>query len=223
MARFWKAPELWPNETFFIVGGGPSLKGVDLSGLRDRKTIAVNNAFRIVPDPDYIFYSDTRWWRWNSPDIPLETPSRIVSTCSASGVYLDPRVLRMNRDYRYDPESRTPEYFNPLAEERDHLSGPDSGYMAINLAYHFGASRIVLLGFDMGFDPKTGEAHWHEDHPVETPEENYTKRFLPTYQPLYERLQKRGVEVVRCTPSRLSFIPEVPLDEALALPNRQRG
>ena len=40
----------------------------------------------------------------------------------------------------------------------------NSGAGAINLAYHFGARRILLVGMDMKPGPN-GEKHWHPDHP----------------------------------------------------------
>lgn len=49
---------------------------------------------------------------------------------------------------------------------RQHLHwGGNSGFQAINLAYLFGAQRIVLLGFDMQCGPR-GESHWFGDHPT---------------------------------------------------------
>lgn len=220
MSRFWSAPAHWPGETVFIVGGGPSLENFDLTGLAGRRVIAVNNAFKLLPEADIIFFADTRWWRWYGAEIPLDYKGRIVSVCKMADKFRDPRILRMGRDYRFDVRTKNP---NPvfLSDDPTALSGPDSGYMAINLAYLFGATRIVLLGFDMGFSD--GKAHWHEDHQVPTPESNYSKLFLPTYPALIEALQARGVEVMRCTPSKLDCVPEFPLDQVLALPYRQNG
>lgn len=224
MSRFWRAPVLWQNDTVFIIGGGPSLKTLDLTALNqrrpDQRVIAVNNAFRLVDQPDVIFYADTRWWGWNKADIALEFPGRIISTCSASVVHLDPRVCRMGRDYRYDSRHMAPGEVVSLTDDPTLLSGPDSGSMAMNLAYHFGASRIVLLGFDMGF--VEGESHWHPDHQVPSVESNYTDLFAPHYPGLVAALQKRGVDVIRCTPSRLDFIPEADFAAALALPPHRR-
>lgn len=52
-----------------------------------------------------------------------------------------------------------------LSRHFDHIhTGKNSGYQAISLAYLFGASRIVLLGYDFGVGPN-GLRHWHGDHP----------------------------------------------------------
>jgi len=40
--------------------------------------------------------------------------------------------------------------------------GGNSGYQAVNLAYHLGASHILLLGFDMMIN---GARHWFGEHP----------------------------------------------------------
>jgi hypothetical protein len=41
--------------------------------------------------------------------------------------------------------------------------GKNSGYQAIGLAYHMGAQRIILVGYDM--QHTGGKRHWHDDHP----------------------------------------------------------
>lgn len=41
--------------------------------------------------------------------------------------------------------------------------GGNSGFQALALALHFGASRVVLLGYDMQLGA-SGATHWHGDH-----------------------------------------------------------
>lgn len=41
--------------------------------------------------------------------------------------------------------------------------GGNSGFQALALALHFGASRVVLLGYDMQLTG--GRSHWHGNHP----------------------------------------------------------
>jgi hypothetical protein len=215
MSRFWKAPVLFQDQTIYVVGGGPSLTGVDLSGLASRRTITVNNAYQIVPRPDVVFYCDSRWWGWHKAEVQARGFPRIITTASASHMHRDPGSCRMNRAYTYGVEGGL-----GLSDQPDTLCGPDGGSQAINLAYLLGASRIVLLGFDMGFD--AGRAHWHEDHPILTPESNYIERFLPTYPALIDALRQRGVEVLRVGPSRLDFIDEISLADAVRLNDRRR-
>lgn len=214
MRKFYECKPVWQDQTAFIIGGGPGLKSIALDGLADRHTIAINNAFKIVPDPKVIFYADTRWWRWHGKDIPLEFPGQIYTTSKCGDDYLDPRVRRFRQDHRFSTGGPS------LAHDRDALAGFDSGYQSINLALHLGCSRVVLLGYDMGF--VDGQSHWHEDHAVPTAEKNYTETFGPHYPSMIAEMRRFGVEVIRSSPSRLD-IPFLPLAEALALPDRRRG
>ena len=51
----------------------------------------------------------------------------------------------------------------PFVKHRNRLSwGGNSGHAAIDLAYNRGATRIILLGYDM--QGKDFEAHWHGKH-----------------------------------------------------------
>lgn len=216
MSRFWVAPKNWVNSTVVIVGGGPSLRGFDFAGIEKHRSIAVNTAFQLVPKADVLFYADTRWWRWHGAEVKKTFKgSRIVTTSSASQAYLDPAVVRMGRDYRYQDNDE------PLSLTPGYLSGSDSGYMSINLAVQMGASRIILLGYDMGFDGNI--SHWHDDHPIQSKLTDYVDRFAPTYPKLVESLHKRGIEILRCTPSALTMIPEMPWAEALMLKPRVLG
>ncbi|UTC29501.1 hypothetical protein BAMBUS_04220 [Brevundimonas phage vB_BpoS-Bambus] len=195
----------WRGETAYIIGGGPSLKGMDLSGLRDRRTIALNNAYQIVPDPDILFFADARWWDWHRDRVPPTFSGRILTPSPT----VDRRVERLYRDMRFEAGGPV------LSTDPEHLAGHDSGYMALNLCLHLGVARIVLLGYDMGFQGGTA-SHWHAGHPVPTKETNYTKAFGPLYPPLIAALQARGIEIVRATPSSLTYIPERPLADLLA-------
>lgn len=208
--RFRVQPQMWPNSTVVVVGGGPSLLDLDLTPLRASKApvIACNNAFRLVPWAQVIYFADSRWWRWNGADVDMDSGKYRVVTAGGA-VFDDERIQRLRREYNV-----------ALATEPNAVAGPDSGSMAMNLAYHYGASRIILLGFDMRFSG--GQAHWHEDHPISTPETNYTDLFAPKYPELIQALADLDVEVIRSTPSSLTFIPEVPLAEALKLPRRFR-
>lgn len=76
--------------------------------------------------------------------------------------------------------------------------GNNSGYQALNLAYHWGARRMILLGFDC--KSRAGKMHWFGDHPK--PLQNQIgafKTWLETFPPLAKDLAATGVEVVNCS------------------------
>lgn len=207
--QFWSIPRRFPNSTVVIVAGGPSVSDLDLNLTREADAVlAVNNAVFLLPWAKAMFFGDRRWFRWHGARLS-GFDGRIITASLAS----------------FDGEPVTPVrlekvYDTPLADPPWQVAGMDSGYMAINVAVHWGASRIVLAGYDMKFD--AGRAHWHGDHEYPSAETNYTDTFAPQYPALQVALAQRGIELVRCTPSTMSFIPELPLAEALALPRRER-
>ncbi len=215
METYWTVPREWPGETCFILGGGPSLRGFNAEMLRGHRVIVINNSYLLAPWADVLLYCDRSWWlahrrRWKDPKgneqpgalelftgkyrvsiATSEDGTRRMRSAGVSGLETRPDALR---------------------------HGSNSGYLAIGLAYHFGVSRIVLLGYDMHVDGK--QTHWHAGHPNHTPEvqaKSLRELFLPHFRTLAEPLKRAGVEVLNATPgSALTCWPHKPLSEILA-------
>ena len=95
--------------------------------------------------------------------------------------------------------------------------GANSGYQAINLAVHFGAKRIILLGYDMKSGPG-GELHHHPDHPtgMNNPDAGNYARWIKNFATMEPDLNRAGVEVINCTPgSALECFPRAHLEDVL--------
>lgn len=76
-------------------------------------------------------------------------------------------------------------------------TGMNSGYQAIQLAYLWGATKIILLGYDM---QKTGgKAHWHGDHPKGLGNCGNFSKWILAMNDLAKDLKVEGVEVVNCS------------------------
>jgi hypothetical protein len=94
--------------------------------------------------------------------------------------------------------------------------GGNSGYQAINLAYHFGASRILLLGYDMAY--RGGAVHWHGKHPpaLINPDQGTLRGWAENFTALSADLEREGVEVINCTPgSALTCFPMARIEDVL--------
>ena len=96
--------------------------------------------------------------------------------------------------------------------------GGNGGYQALNLAVHFGAKRIILLGYDMKSGPE-GQLHHHAKHPAglnnPDPLINYPS-WIHAFGTLGPDLKRAGVEVINCTPgSALTCFPMANLEEVL--------
>lgn len=81
-----------------------------------------------------------------------------------------------------------------LGRELIHYNS-NSGAQAMNLAYLLGASRIILLGYDMG---ATGNMHWFGSHPKGMQNGNYSS-YVQCFTRLAEDLANEGVQVINCT------------------------
>jgi len=91
-------------------------------------------------------------------------------------------------------------------------TGMNSGYAAVNLAYHLGATRILLLGYDMQLDGD--KRHWFGAHPagmeVDSNYSNFMRQF-GTIKPA-----EYGIEVWNCTRrTAMKCFPIYDLDEVI--------
>jgi hypothetical protein len=151
---FWSVPREWPGETVFIVGGGPSVLGVDLEALRGRRVIAINSSVYKLPWADILYFGDWRWW--HEPDNRAAVAGfrgRVVTTsrmCSE-----DKKVLMCRA-------AKPP----GLALAHDSLMQKFTSLTAAtNLAAHLigPGGTIVWLGAD-GKLAADGRSHHHPPH-----------------------------------------------------------
>jgi len=81
---------------------------------------------------------------------------------------------------------------------RDMLHFNDnSGAQAINLAYLLGATRIILIGYDM--QNTGGRAHWFGEHPHTLQTGGNYAVYVDRFARLASDLAYEGVEVINCT------------------------
>lgn len=198
-------PRLWPESTIICIGTGPSLtkEDVDLACNSGHPVIAVNDAWRLTgPRAAVLFASDAKWWSWidGIPDTDLPWHQWTVD-----------RQAR-----RYRPHVQIVN-FNGADGLETHPSsirtGGHSGYMAINMAVHFGAKRIVLLGYDL--QPSGDRHHFFGEHP-DGNHLRYDAR-QAVYQTLQGPLQRLGIELLNASRiTALTCIPRCSLADALA-------
>lgn len=204
----WSVPKLWPDSTVFILGGGPSVNDLDVSRLRDQRVIAVNSSFLIAPWADCLAFGDSAWLTWNRAKLHLHTGPFKVTWAGIAATITGLNVHVLGRDRR-----------SALSTDPRLVAGSNSGHGAVNLAVHFGARRIVLLGFDMK-PSKDGQNNWHTYHPRPTPPSRYAV-FIAEMERAAPLLEGLGIEVLNCCPdSALTCFPVVGFDEALREPLR---
>lgn len=94
--------------------------------------------------------------------------------------------------------------------------GGNSGFGAINLAAQFGASKIILVGFDMRIDLGV---RWHPDHGAGSanPDEFFVDMWRKHLDAAAPDLEARAIRVINASPiSVLRNYPIMPFEAALA-------
>src|SRR5690606_34562647 len=177
---------------------------VDVSVLRRFKSwrvMVVNCTFRLVPWADVLYAGDLQWWTRYGAEAAAFEGEKWTRDEIAAVRYGLLRVVR--RDGR------------GLCREHAAVhTGGNSGFQAVNLAYHFGAHQIVLLGFDMH---RRDGGHWHGEHEgmLSAPEKHIAV-WIRKFEALATDLSAAGVRVVNATDgSALECFPMAPLCEAL--------
>ena len=166
--------------TFIIAASGPSLTKRDVEFCKGKGTlIVINNTYQLAPWADILYACDQVWWHAYPEAIKFK--GRKISI-----QYHHPKVeLWPNDGKKFG-----------LGREMIHTGG-NSGYQAINLAYLLGATKIILLGYDMQYTQ--GKAHWHGDHKRGLTQQTAFKQWCNHLGIMAKDLISEGVEVINAT------------------------
>ncbi|MHA1809355.1 MAG: hypothetical protein ACTSYH_03480 [Candidatus Heimdallarchaeaceae archaeon] len=203
----WNPPRMWEGKTAFILGGGPSLLDVELGPLKSKRVIGVNNAFELGDWVDVCWFGDCRWFNWNKEN--LQKYKGLVATCCKNKNIVGVKWVK------YVERGKAA----GIDERPGKISwNSNSGASAINLAYHFGVKRIVLLGFDMHVD-NDGNHNWHDKHKSQRPKDSvYATRFMKRFPAISYDAKRLKLEILNATEGTAlpeSIFPHVKLEEVL--------
>jgi hypothetical protein len=195
----WSVPRDWVGERCFVMCTGESIgpQAEIIKRLKGR-FIAVKHAIMLRPDADVMFLA-------GEPQIELGLLKKF------HGTYV---VMRRGKD----TPGEFPDYVKRVTRAKDHehlcdlpdhVCGLDSGTSAIDLAYKFGATEIVLLGYDM----KGG--HFCK-HPLQNPPTSHFRRHLVPLDAFAADAKRKGVRIVNASPdSDVTAFEKQPLEAFL--------
>ena len=212
----------WRGQSCVIAATGPSLDAEVAELCHEAagggyRTIAVNDAHRLLPWADVLYSCDAAWWnyhkgvrqfageRWSSHALidrrtgkPHETDNKELA-----GVEHDLDLVRADMADGFSLDPRRIHY------------GNNSGFQAMNLALLFGVARIVLVGFNM--QPIGDRAHFFGDHPRPIRRNAKYLSYVPFFT-IAARGLPPGVTIINATPhSALRCFRFQPLEIALEL------
>jgi hypothetical protein len=214
-------PRKYPGATGIVVGTGPSITDADIEAIRaarqaDRgRVFAANRAHEFVP-ADVIHGCNYQFWHRWWPDLRDHPADRWTTRPELEGIYPGLEYIAE----RWEPGlSRDPAWI-----AAHHGTGPQ----LVNIAYLYGCTRLLLVGWDMRFHGKQdnrtyvtrrylGEddltlQHWPRTGP--NGELEGLIREMETIRPA-----EYGIEIINCTPgSALRCFPFMEIDRALATP-----
>lgn len=194
-------PKLWPDGVVYIVGGGPSLKEFNWNNLKGKHTIAINKAYKVIPWTEVLYWTDARFYRWNQTDI--DSLNCLKVTCR-NAPQMKNDIILLTSSGRTGIDKR-PQFIR---------AGNNSGFAAINVAYHLGVKRIYLLGYDMASTP--GNTHWHDGYGIRHDHNIYERNMISNFTGIYDILKDEKIEIWNANPkSAMTFIPKCKLEDAL--------
>lgn len=185
------------SKTVVCVAGGPSLLPDDVAFCRDRAfVIAINQSWQLAPWADVLYAADFGWWKTN---LDAASFQGVKLACKNQNSMMFGATVLKSLGYLGWSD-------DPMAV----YDGGHSGYQAIQVAAHFGATRIVLLGYDVKASADLRK-NWYVN-----PKTKPFDRWLDTYATLADAAQVRGIEIVNCSrDTALTVFPRQSLAEVL--------
>ena len=199
----WSVPRDWVGERCFVLCGGASLQAQrhNVADLRGR-VIAVKEGVLLRSDADVAFFAGERPEIIAPPLLRRFTGQHIVVRGKGHPCFPD-TAKRIGRTTDHASWSDDP----------TKVAGFDAGTSAINLAMLFGATEVVLLGYDM-----TGGRWFAGEHPHPLPviPETDFARHLGPLESLAADARAKGVRITNCSPiSRATSFEYQPLEAFL--------
>jgi hypothetical protein len=199
----WTVPQDWAGDRCYVLCGGASLKAQRhlVPQLRGR-VIAVKEGVLLRPDADVAFFAGEHPDQIAPPLLRAFTGQYGVVRGRGHRVFPD-WVRRIDRTPTHDAWSTDP----------TRVAGLDAGTSAINLAMLFGATTIVVLGYDM-----TG-GRWfagERRHPLPViPLEHFDRHLAPLPNLAADAVRK-GIRIVNVSPiSRATWFEAGRLEDFL--------
>ena len=199
-------PQLWAKETVFILGGGNSVTGEDLLILSRQKNVIGVNDSALRAKTGSLFSLDRTWINARKDDIRHKFSGRKFFALKQN----DPI------DRSQYPNTIWLEKVNDTTWPHPHqIFGYNSGFGAVILAAHGGASQIVLVGFDMGVIGN--KEHWHRGYywAHGQPNTRY-KRWAEQFENNLHYFTEKNINIINASVnSNIDCFPKAPLAEVI--------
>lgn len=188
-----------------VAAPGPSLTKDVAEACRCQRVLAIGEAWQRLPWAEVLYHADFLWWQTyrGCADFKGEKWSTVQAW---------PTDGKMAREYgvRLIPGQPTAGFSR--SPRQIHYGGYNSGFQGVNLAILWGATEIVLVGFDM----RGVQEHFFKNRPSALQrKKGDCVRFVPYFEQAAKHLPE-GVRILNATPgSALKCFPMVRLEDVL--------
>jgi len=186
-----EVPCLYPNETAVLFATGPSLTPEIVEQVRPYhesgrvRAFGCNDSYLLVDYLDVHYACDDCWWDYNG----ITCLKGLPSNCH---VWTQSEKSSIKFKINHIPGSHNSGLY---IKDRNHIHfGSNSGFQLLNLAYHYGVRRFILLGYNMG--PVNNKRHFFGNHPGNMNKDSPYE----TFRIEFNRIQKDiKSSIVNCT------------------------
>lgn len=193
-----------------IAGSGPSLDETVRDACGGFRVLAVNDAYRVIPDAVALYAADVAWWQLNEGCQDFRGEKW---TCSSGSIEAGLRkglakrfgikIIAGRRGHGFSSDPNVIHY------------GGNSGFQAVNLALHWGANPVVLVGFDM----RGRHFFGNHERPLRQTGQHAFDGWCRRFKRAADTLPK-DIRIINATPnSALTCFPTMTLEEALSAAN----
>lgn len=190
----------WAGRTAIVAASGPGLTAEIAARCQQYAAaggpvIAVNDAITVLPSATMLYAADARWWAFH-PE--FRHPSALELWSTHDDVWNNKHEV-----VQYLPNINLVAGMTKVGFSKNPALvhyGDNSGFQALNIALLQGATKIILVGFNMQRVKDKG--HFFGDHPnpfVNTADYGYT-RFIQAFDAAKDSVPA-GVDIVNCTPN----------------------
>ncbi len=174
----------WKGECAAIVASGASAKVAGVALLKDRiHVVAIKKSVELCPWADVVYGCDEPWWT-SEDGLPKFSGLKLTQAHAAAKKFNMPRIEVKNVDKILTGEPGVVG------------SGGNSGFQALNLVVQFGATGVLLVGFDMQGEHWYGRNTWQRSsNPIIT---NFN-RWNRAFHDVADELKRMGVDVVNAS------------------------
>jgi hypothetical protein len=209
----WSIPAEWPGERAFVLCGGESIRTQHdtIKKLKGR-FIAIKEAVYLRPDADVLFLGGER-----TESLALKPIKWFQGRYMIVRGKSCPEIHEAAMQRRIPPHdilrvTRTKDH-SKLCEIPTHVCGYDSGTSAMNVASLFGATEIIMIGYDMTGNRGTDE--WFK-HPLPLIPKSHHEAHLKPLESIAADAKVRGIHIWNASPiSRATCFAYRPLESFL--------